>query len=97
MVLAVRICRFPTAAKSLALSVARGTFNCTAAAATHASANAIGRPFFSQALLIRAPQSGGLGVRQLRFKAGKKTTHQIASAGTAVFHFHDVLDLRERD
>jgi len=50
----VRIVRFSTAAKSLALWVTKGTFNCRAAAAIHASANVMGRPFFSHPLLIRA-------------------------------------------
>ena len=50
----VRIVRLSTAPKSRALWVARGTFNCTAAAAIQASTNVIGRPFFSQPFLISA-------------------------------------------
>ena len=52
----VKIRNRSTASKSLALWVASETFNCEAAAAIQAPAKAMGRPFFSQPFLIRAPR-----------------------------------------
>ena len=49
---AVKTVSFSTALESLALWVTSGTINCKAAAAIQASANVMGRPFFSQPLLI---------------------------------------------